>query len=161
MNYNNLTSNLNLLSPTGFKLTINRSKYANVEFFITSFSIPDISISPIQIRHRGDSTYSVGESRTFGDLSIRFAIDEDMNNYSEIYNWLESNVKSSSDNKQIDQHDMILSIMSSHNNVNKQFQFKNAFPITLSGVEFSTQSTSVEYLQADVSFRYDEFLIIK
>jgi hypothetical protein len=161
MNNNNLTSNLNLLSPTGFKLTINRSKYANIEFFITTFSIPDISISPIQIHHRGTSAYSAGESMTFGDLSLRFAIDEDMNNYSEIYNWLESNVKSSSDDKQIDQHDMILSIMSSHNNVNKQFQFKNAFPITLSGVEFSTQSTSVDYLQADVSFRYDEFLIIK
>lgn len=161
MNNNNLTSNLNLLSPTGFKLTINRSKYANVEFFITTFSIPDINVSPIEINHRGISTYTSGESRKFGDLSLRFSIDEDMNNYSEIYNWLESNVNAAKDDKQIDQHDMILSVMSSHNNVNKQFQFKNAFPISLSGVEFTTQSTTVEYLQADVSFRYDEFLIIK
>jgi hypothetical protein len=57
--------------------------------------------------------------------------------------------------------DMILSVMSSHNTVNKQFQFKNAFPTSLSGVDFNVQSNDVEYAQADVAFRYDEFLIIK
>ena len=56
---------------------------------------------------------------------------------------------------------MILSVMSSHNNVNKQFQFKDAFPTSLSGVEFTTQGSDIEYLQADVSFRYNEFSIIK
>jgi hypothetical protein len=56
---------------------------------------------------------------------------------------------------------MILSVMTSHNNVNKQFQFKDAFPTSLSGVEFSSQSTDVTYLQADVTFRYNEFVIIK
>ena len=56
---------------------------------------------------------------------------------------------------------MILSVMSSHNTVNKQFQFKNAFPTSLSGVDFNVQSNDVEYAQADVAFRYDEFLIIK
>jgi hypothetical protein len=51
--------------------------------------------------------------------------------------------------------------MTSHNNINKQFQFKDAFPVSLSGVDFNAQATDVEYLQADVSFRYNEFVIIK
>ena len=78
-----------------------------------------------------------------------------MKNYTEIFNWLKSNTET------LERHDMILSVMSSHNNVNKQFQFKDAFPTSLSGVEFNVQSTDVEYLQADVTFRYNEFAIIK
>jgi len=161
MSGTNLTSNINMLSPTGFKLTINREKFANTEFFITSFTIPDVSISPVEIRYRNTISYESGEPRAFGDLSLRFAIDEDMKNYTEIYNWLESNSTVGKDKGQIEQHDMILSVMSSHNNVNKQFQFRDAFPTSLSGVEFNTQSADVEYLQADVSFRYNEFSIIK
>jgi hypothetical protein len=167
----NLTSNINLLAPTAFKLTINKQTFANTEFFITSFSIPDISVTPIESNYRGLKSYDVGEPRTFGDLSIRFAVDENMQNYTEMYNWLQRNSvdgQSLSPKKitkggvdKMEQHDMILSVLSSHNNVNKQFQFKDAFPISLGGVEFSTQTTSVEYLQADVSFRYGDFDIIK
>ena len=104
---------------------------------------------------RGGISYQTSETRQFGGLNLRFAIDEDMKNYTEIYNWLKENTEKH------EVSDMILSVMTSHNIVNKQFQFKNAFPISLSGVDFNVQSNDVEYAQADVSFRYDEFLIIK
>ena len=157
----NLTSNINLLSPTGFKLTINREKFANTEYFITSFTIPDITISPVETRFRNAISFESGEPRAFSDLSFRFAIDEDMKNYTEIYDWIEENSLNGVNKGQVARHDMILSVMSSHNNVNKQFQFKDVFPTSLSGVEFNSQSTDVEYLQADVTFRYNEFKIIK
>ena len=157
----NLTSNINLLSPTGFKLTINREKFANTEYFITSFTIPDITISAVETRYRNAISFESGEPRAFSDLSFRFAIDEDMKNYTEIYDWIEENSLNGVNKGQVARHDMILSVMSSHNNVNKQFQFKDAFPTSLGGVEFNSQSTDVEYLQADVTFRYNEFKIIK
>ena len=84
-------------------------------------------------------------------------VDEDMNNYIEVFNWIQSNAKDHLSAK----HDIILSILSSHNNVNKQIKFINALPTSLGGVEFSTQATSIEYLQSTVSFRYDYFEIIK
>ena len=152
----NLTTNINYLTPIGFKLTINREKYGNTEYFLTSFSLPEISIGEIAVPIRNAISYQPGETRQFGALSLRFIIDEDMHNYTEIFNWLQTNTT-----EKIERADMILSVMSAHNVVNKQFQFKNAFPISLSGVEFSTQSTDVEYIQSDVSFRYDEFAIIK
>ena len=158
MSGTNLTSNINMLSPTGFKLTINREKFANTEFFITSFTIPDISISPVESKYRNTISYEAA----FGDLSLRFAIDEDMKNYIEIFNWLKANTTNDSKNNgQIERHDMILSVMTNKNSVNKQFQFKDAFPTGLSGVEFTTTSTEVGYLQADIGFRYNEFAIIK
>jgi len=152
-----LTDNINFLSPTGFKLTINREKYANLEFFITSFSIPSISIGEVPTNFRGAIGYVPGEVVNYDSLALKFAIDEDMNNYGEIFDWIQNNVKK----QKIEYQDMILSIMSSHNNLNKQFQFRDAFPVNLSGVEFSTQNSDIEYLQADVTFRYGSFSIIR
>ena len=39
----------------------------------------------------------------------------------------------------------------------KTVKFQEIFPTALSTVEFNAQSTDVEYLQADVSFRYTLF----
>ena len=130
MSGTNLTSNINMLSPTGFKLIINREKFANTEFFITSFGIPSVTSGEVQTNFRNRIGYTPGEAITFDTLSLRFAIDEDMTNYTEMFNWLKSNTDTT------ERHDMILSVMSSHNNVNKQFQFKESFPTSLSGVEF-------------------------
>ena len=144
-----------MLSPTGFKLTSNREKFANTEFFITTFGIPSLSAGEVQTNFQNNIGFTPGEALTYESLSLRFVIDEDMNNYTEMFNWMKANTDT------VERHDMILSIMTNKNLVNKQFQFKDAFPTALSGVEFSAQATDVEYLQADVTFRYNEFAIIR
>ena len=158
-----LTTNFNFLSPTGFRLTINRNKFANVEYFITGFSIPSISMGEVNQGFRGHTSFQAGDTVGYDTLSIRFAIDEDMNNYTEIFDWMINNRDSGRDPLTGDQQvsDMILTVLTNHNNVNKEFQFMDAFPTSLSGAEFTTQATDVEYLQADVTFRYNEFKIIK
>ena len=105
---------------------------------------------------RGHTAFQTGDAVGYDALGIRFAIDEDMKNYTEIFDWMINNRETG-----LDFSDMILSVLSNHNNGNKEFQFKDAFPTSLSGVEFTTQATDVEYLQADVTFRYSEFNIIK
>tara|TARA_S200002703_G_scaffold151353_2_gene150635 strand:- start:274 stop:744 length:471 start_codon:yes stop_codon:yes gene_type:complete len=150
---NGLTSNVNLLSPNGFKLVIDHRSFANVEFFVTSFTIPTLNMGEVETIYRGHMAYVAGEPLRFDSLSIRFAIDENMTNYNEIYNWIKSN----HENNQLQDSDMSLMVLTSHNNINKEFKFTNAFPTSLSGVEFNVQSTDVEYLQADVTFRYDTF----
>ena len=151
-----LTSNFNLLSPTGFRLLLDKTKYANLEYFLTTFTIPDLTIGEVPTSYRGNVGYVPGDRAEYGAMSCRFMIDEDMKNYIEIYNWVQSNVGGSG----VTTSDMILTVLTSHNNINKQIQFINAFPTSLSGVEFSTQAQDVEYLQADVSFRYDRFAIL-
>jgi len=56
--------------------------------------------------------------------------------------------------------DATLIIMTSHNNPNRSVQFKNIFPVSMGSLEFNTQSSDIEYLQADISFRYDEFKFV-
>ena len=41
----------------------------------------------------------------------------------------------------------------------KEIIFKDCFPTNLSSLEFSTQQTEIEYLQADVTLKYTTFEI--
>ena len=151
---NNLTENLNLLAPNGFKLTINREKFPTTEFFVTSFSLPSMNLGETQVNYKNAVGFVSGDTITFDPITLRIAIDETMTNYIELNKWMVDN------ETKIEKHDMILSILSSHNQTNKQIQFTNVFPTSLSGVEFTTSGTGIDYLQTDITFRYDRFKII-
>ncbi len=151
----NLTTNMNLLAPNGFRLTINREKFANTEFFVTQFSLPTLSLGETQVNYKNAQGYLAGDVLQFDSLSLRIAIDETMANYTELLNWMVGN------ETKIETHDMILSILSNNNESNKQIQFSNVFPTSIAGVEFATTNPSIEYLQTDITFRYDRFTIIK
>ena len=50
--------------------------------------------------------------------------------------------------------DATLSILSAKNNVIKEVRFRDVFPISVSGVGFSTQAGDVQYLTSSVTFKY-------
>lgn len=147
-----LTSNRNFLTPIGFKLTMDSTKYGNVEYFITSVVLPTVNSAEVVTSFRNRQGYMPGDKIMYDTLNVRMLIDEDMNNYNEIFDWLNRN--SLSDGK-LEFCDMTLNIMSSKSKVNKQVKFTSAFPVSLNGVEFNTQNSDIEYLQADVTFRFD------
>ena len=93
-----------------------------------------------------------GDRLNFSNLEVTFNVTENMENYIEMFNWLHDIV-----NVGESKIDGTLLILSSHNNVAKQIRFLDLFPTSLSSLEFSTQQTEVEYLQASVSFKYTYF----
>ena len=118
---NNLSENLNLLAPNGFRLTINREKFANTEFFVTQFSLPTLNLGESQVNFRNAVGYVAGDTVTFDPITLLIAIDESMVNYTEINNWITDN------ETKLEKHDMILSILSSHNNQTKQVRYIDTF----------------------------------
>jgi hypothetical protein len=154
MSGSTLTTNKNFLSPIGFRLTIDVTKYANVEYFITNISTPDVSIGEIQTTYRNSKGYLPGTNIQFGSLEVSFKVDEDMKNYQELFNWIEGNRSSNTKN------DIILHIANSSNNISNKIRYTSAFPTNLSSLSFDLQASNVEYLSASASFRFDhmEFL---
>lgn len=150
-----LTTNKNFLSPVGFQLKLDAALYPNVEYFCTAVTLPDISLADAPIPYRGANIAMTGDRINFSELAIRFNINEDMDNYVEMFNWMHRIINEGEDQKV----DATLSILSSHNNVTKEIIFKDCFPTSLSAIEFSTQQTDIEYLQADVSLKYTYFEI--
>ena len=51
----------------------------------------------------------------------------------------------------------MLQIMTSHNNINHIVDFKNIFPVSLSGVPFDATVGDIDYLTADVTFKYENY----
>ena len=89
----------------------------------------------------------------YDPLTVRIAIDENLESYNEIFNWLRSNTT----NTNLIFHDVTLHFLTNHNNISRSVRFANAFPTNLSGVEFNVQQTESEYAFVDVTFRYDYF----
>lgn len=150
-----LTTNKNFLSPVGFQFKVNSEKYANVEYFCTSVSLPSVSMPQVAVGHRGVNLAVTGDRLQFDDLTIRVNVTEDMENYIETFNWLHNIAQkgTAEDFKE----DATLLILSSHNNVSKQIQFKGVFPTSIGGVEFNTQNTDIEFAQIDITFGYTYF----
>lgn len=153
----NLTTNLNFLTPTSFKLTIDNKKFANIEYFITNVTLPSIDTAEIQTNFKGFSMFMPGGMVNHGILSVKFMVDENMRNYSEIFNWIIDNHVAADTIR----YDLVLSILSSKNNTNRQFRFVDAFPTSIGGFDLSTQVSDVEYASTVATFRHTRVEILR
>ena len=167
--------NRNFLSPVGFKFALKR--VPKVAFFCNQANIPDLTLGiaeqPTYLKNIPVPGYKI----EFGDLNLRFLVDEDLGNYMEIQNWirglcfpdtlLEFDELEKSDPmfrgggfgqfaRSGDKiySDGTLQILSS--NLVPQFQvvFKDLFPYSLTTLSFDATDTDIEYFTADVSFKY-------
>ena len=78
--------NRNFLSPTGFKFSLKRSPAA--AFFCNQANIPSLDLGvAVQSSYLKDIDIP-GDKIQFGDLTIRFLVDEDLVNYMELQNWI-------------------------------------------------------------------------
>ena len=150
-----VTSNKNFLSPVGFQLKIDYNKYPNLEYFCTAASLPGISMTEAPVPFKGANIGFVGDRINFEDLTVRFNVTENMENYLETFNWMHD-IVNGNDITNV-QSDATLIILNSHNNKAKEIQFKDIFPTSLSGLEFDTSINDVEYLTAEVTFKYTYF----
>lgn len=144
--------NYNFLSPTGFRLVINRERFQNLEFYATAVTLPSLSHGTVDAHNQQYKGYVQGDV-TFEELTIRVAVDEDMRSYKELFQWI---IDNRNGNHPL-MFDGTLVIMTSHNNPNKSIMLKNMFPTSVSSIEFDAQASDIEYMLLDVSFRYDEF----
>ena len=164
--------NRNFLSPVGFKFTL--SKEPKAAFFCNSAKIPEITLgTELQPTYLKDLDIP-GNKILYQDLSIRFLVDENMQNYMSIHNWitglgfpettqqykdLTTNDEGLRDPKEAFS-DGSLYILNSNYNTTAIVKFKDLFPISLSSLEFNSTATDVQYFTADVSFKYTVYNIL-
>ena len=167
--------NRNYLSPTGFKFALDRSPGA--AFFCNQANIPDINLGVTEQVNYLRPIPVPGEIIQFSDLNLRFLVDENLENYMEIQNWirglgfpenlsqydqLESKAKIigryGKDRENI-YSDGTLQILSSNLVPRFQISFTDLFPYNLSTLTFDATDTDIEYFTADVSFKYTMYNI--
>ena len=79
-------TNINMLSPLGFKFMIN--KLPNTNFFIQSINLPGVNLGEVDTQTPFTRLPFAGDHITFQDLTISFRVDEDLANYRELFDWM-------------------------------------------------------------------------
>ena len=167
--------NRNFLSPVGFKFTLKRSP--KVAFFCNQANIPDLNLGiAIQPNYLRDIP-TPGDKIEFGDLNIRFLVDENLENYMEMQNWIRGlgypedvqefrNLEaqgiiqgSYKNDRQNIYSDGTLQILSSNLVAKFNVSFKDLFPYSLATLTFDATQTDVQYFTADASFKYTSYNI--
>ena len=168
----NQIQNRNFLSPVGFKFTL--AKEPKIGFMCNSARIPEISLGIAKQPSYLKIIDVPGEILTYGDLVLKFLVDENMENYMAIHNWLTGlgfpettqqykdltiNDQGIKDSKEAFS-DGSLSILNSNYNSTATVKFRDLFPVSLSSLEFDATPTDVVYLTAQVTFKYTIYDIL-
>lgn len=171
----NQPENINGITPINWRFQMKR--LPGVNYFARNATLPGLTLGDIPIDNFFVRIPTAGDKITFEPYNIRFMVDEDMTNYMEIYNWIiglgfpenftqsihrpigGTNIDSRVFSGVSDKSDATLMMLTSHKNPNVEVTFRDMFPITLSSLDFDVEQTTVEYLQADVTFAYKDFTI--
>ena len=167
----NQIQNRNFLAPVGFKFTL--AKYPKVSFFSNSARIPELSLgTAVQPSYLKDIDIP-GEKLTYGDLTIRFLVDENMKNYMAMHNWLKgigfpetpqqfkdqtTNKDGLRDEKEVFS-DGSLHILNSNFKDVAIVRFNDLFPVGLTSLEFDATETDINYFTAEATMRYTVYNI--
>ena len=170
--------NKSILNKNNFRLLID--KVPNVEYYVRNVTIPGLTFSETeQPAGVGVNAFFPGDKVSFDTLDVNFLVDEDLENFKEIYDWMDSivpvsnpslfgtytetatnntNVMASIDNDLNQYSDITLVTNTNKNIPNRYFRFHDCFPISLSGIELESSAES-EPVIATVSLRFTYYEI--
>lgn len=150
------------LSPLGFQLSI--QKLPNVVLNVTSATLPGITVEDTELQ-TPFKVIRYPDKVVYNDFVVRFKVSEDMADYREIFDWMlkigrpegfsgtNPNALFPNDTYSNFVSDGTLIILNSANKPNIQVVFKDLFPVVLSDLEFTSQDTDINYIDATVTFR--------
>ena len=81
-----MPQNINPLSPNGFQFSI--QKLPDVSFFTQSVNLPGLMLGEPEFANPFVKQPIPGESIVFDQLQVQFIVDEGMENYLSLYNWI-------------------------------------------------------------------------
>ena len=165
-------SNRNFLSPLNFKFMIKKTPYVN--FFVQRVKIPGVSMGSLpRIPNPLVNIPVPSDHLTFGQLDISFKLDEDMQDYYEIFNWIIALGKPRSFQQyaQIEKvpkwtgqgiySDLSVMVLDNLKTPKYEFVFKDAFPTDIGDINFNTTDLDVQYMESSASFAYTYFELNK
>ena len=161
---NRQPTSTNYLYQTFYKFQMRR--LPKVNYFMQKVSLPDFaSGGPIEHPTRFVSVKHPSKNVSFDNLTIEFLVDENLENWRELYDWMRS-IYLVDDYKKFEPETSThftegsIMLLNSAMNVNKEIRFHNLLPISLSGIDFDSTDTDLSPRIATATFAFDfyEFL---
>jgi hypothetical protein len=113
-----------------------------------------------------------GDKPRFGDLVLSFKVDEKLQNYLEIFNWMAkigfpekyeqyASIESAPIGSGLGVvSDATVSVLNSSMDPTTEFRFENMFPTSLSELDFTTSDTTVNYITARATFKFEMMRVV-
>jgi len=164
--FRNQIQNRNFLSGVAFKF--NLAKFPKVDFFSNSARIPELTLELTRQPSYLKTIDVPGERLSYGDLTLRFLVDENMENYISVYNWLTglgfpettkefADLIKDKDGQRDPKEafcDGTLRILNSNYREVAKVKFNDLFPTSLTSLDFDATNTDVQYFTAEATFKY-------
>ena len=164
--------NRNFLSGVAFKF--NLTKFPKVDFFSNSAIIPVLNLELAQQASYLKNIAVPGERLTYGDFTLRFLVDENMENYKSVYDWLTglgfpettkefADIIKDSDGQTDPKEafcDGTLRILNSNYREVAKVKFSDLFPISLTSLDFDATNTDVQFFTAEATFKYTLYKLV-
>jgi len=158
--------NRNFLSGVGFKF--NLAKFPKVDFFSNSARIPELNLELTRQPSYLKNIDVPGERLTYGDLTLRFLVDENMENYISVYTWLKGlgfpettqeykDLTTDKDGQRDNKEafcDGTLRILNSNYREVAKVKFTDLFPTSLTSLDFDATNTDIQFFTAEATFKY-------
>ena len=158
--------NRNFLTGVAFKF--NLTKFPKVDFFSNSARIPELNLELTRQPSYLKNIDVPGERLTYGDLTLRFLVDENMENYISVYDWLKGlgfpesakeykDLTTDKDGQRDNKEafcDGTLRILNSNYREVAKVKFNDLFPTSLTSLDFDATNTDVQYFTAEATFKY-------
>ena len=158
-------SNINQLNIVSFE--VNFSRLPNVEYFCQRVNIPAVILGEAFQPMPFMNLPVEGDTLSFEAMNISFILDEDMQNYLEIYSWLTAlgfprdyeqfkTLKPASEASEYASmfSDMDIMLQTNKSNPNYKITFNDVFPTSLSSVQFDTSVSALEPIIVDATFNF-------
>ena len=148
-NINSLPAQLNPLSPNGFQFSI--QKLPGITFFCQQANLPGIMLGEPIFATPFSTQPIPGDTLSYQPLELQFMVDENMQNYKVLYNWIVALGFPESYEQYINQQsgdttaysdlaknysDATLQILSGTNVPSQIVQFVDLFPVSIDSVVF-------------------------
>ena len=181
---NRQPSKLDYASPIQFRFKMN--KIPKVEFFVQTANIPGINLGTATVPSPLYDYPVPGDKIQYQTLDLSFLVDENLNNYKELHDWISglgfpSNHQQFADlqagsadrfpgstassvatgSKRTPAPLAEGGILNSKNIAKTEIRFKNVYPISLGSLSYNVQASDVDYLQVAASFNYLNYDIVQ
>jgi hypothetical protein len=157
-------SDQNYLATNFFKLVF--PEIPGVEYFAQSVNLPSLTISPLElpVAQLGVPIRTPVGRYFYENMSISFLVDEHLENWLEVYNWMRTCSTAEDTPGEWTGHkdifkDATLQIMDGSYNPIRTVVFKDMFPVGISGIQFSSVVVDTEPVIATATFSYTSYSI--
>ena len=157
-------TNLNQLNVVSFDVTF--SRLPAVQYFCQRISLPTVVLGETNEPSPFLNLPLEGDTLTYEALSLSFIIDEDLQNYISIYEWLTAlgfpreygqfaALKEQSTGSTLTKYsDLTIVLHTNKSNPNYRVKFTDCFPTSLSSIQFDATPTGMDPIVVDATFNF-------